>query len=297
MERRIGTVLAALLGLSACIATPSQVLGAPDCGIFEGLKSKIGADIVGNCLPLSPGDPDPSTRQTTKGLFVWEGRIDPSFTDGNKTWVLGPYNTVYQRLNTDPLYDWEETSLKNSAPKINKAPAFKPPEFNDPADQLNKAKALYCQYGDSEVCDALNRIPIKWVPLGPSIFARTNRYNSGNIEISVNQNLADNRVSVDVIAASALAQEGIAAVLLSKKFPGPLSRQQCQEVEIAGYNERARTWIGLYPDDIYPQSDPSLVSILGYDPRKLLNLLAVFYKAQGVLTPQNFPSDFARLCK
>ncbi len=39
--RRTGPVLAVLLSLSASFATPSQVLASADCGIFEGLRSKL----------------------------------------------------------------------------------------------------------------------------------------------------------------------------------------------------------------------------------------------------------------
>ena len=109
-HRFVALVVAGLLVLSAA---PTAV--AAECEFvlgFATLKTLIklseGQDRVGDCLESERFDPvrGEALQQTTGGLLVWHKADNwTAFTDGYRTWVIGP-DGLQSRLNTEQL-DWE----------------------------------------------------------------------------------------------------------------------------------------------------------------------------------------------
>ena len=101
--------LVALLGFALFLLLPTSVAAA-ECQFVLGfmtIRDLIGHDIVGECLENEHhneiGD---SVQQTTGGLLVWRKADNwTAFTDGYRTWIIGP-NGLVQRLNTE-RFEWE----------------------------------------------------------------------------------------------------------------------------------------------------------------------------------------------
>ena len=74
---------------------------------FASLRDQLGSDRVGDCLEDQISFENGDARQrTTKGELIWR-RTDSvtGYTDGYRTWMLGP-NGLESRLNTERL-PWE----------------------------------------------------------------------------------------------------------------------------------------------------------------------------------------------
>lgn len=102
--------LALTLGLVTLTNPPSNSVAASDCTFklgFKALAEQI-PQIVGNCLTdevYNPQNGD-STQMTEKGMLVWRKADNfTAFTDGNQTWINGPYGLA-TRLNTQ-RFVWE----------------------------------------------------------------------------------------------------------------------------------------------------------------------------------------------
>jgi hypothetical protein len=84
-------------------ATPCKfVLG------FALLRDQVGPNVVGQCVENEHADArsGDTVQKTTGGLLVWR-RIDnaAAFTDGQRTWIVGPRG-LQTRPNSE-LFDWE----------------------------------------------------------------------------------------------------------------------------------------------------------------------------------------------
>ena len=109
-HRFVALIVAGLLVLSA-----APTAAAAECEFvlgFATLKTLIklseGQDKVGDCLENERFDPvrGEALQQTTGGLLVWHKADNwTAFTDGYRTWVIGP-DGLQSRLNTEQL-DWE----------------------------------------------------------------------------------------------------------------------------------------------------------------------------------------------
>ena len=102
-------VLAALL--LALVGNASRpAAAAADCKFvlgFQALHAMI-PDTVGACVENEQHHPNQgvTVQRTTHGLLVWQKATNhTSFTDGYRTWVLGPLG-LQQRLNSEQ-FDWE----------------------------------------------------------------------------------------------------------------------------------------------------------------------------------------------
>jgi hypothetical protein len=99
---------------------------------FADLRHLIGAEVVGDCLEperfnLINGNAE---QRTTGGLLVWRKADNlTAFTDGYRTWLLGP-GGLHQRLNTDPPFEWERAPAAAPPPAPAPGPA---PMVGDPA--------------------------------------------------------------------------------------------------------------------------------------------------------------------
>jgi uncharacterized protein YjbI with pentapeptide repeats len=99
-------------GVAAQLAPPTDA----GCSISSGfgpLTGQIfldqGANIVGDCTQNPYADPTTwNILQPTTGGLLYLRSCDnaTAFTDGTHTWLLGP-SALQNRLNTDPLFDWE----------------------------------------------------------------------------------------------------------------------------------------------------------------------------------------------
>ncbi|MCY3784091.1 MAG: cache domain-containing protein [Chloroflexi bacterium] len=107
--------VAALLAMAFATFGAGRVsAGQPDCQFvlgFEALQAAI-PDAVGDCLENENHDPsDRITRQqTTGGTLVWHKASNwTGFTDGYRTWVIGPRG-LQQRLSIE-RFAWEPASI------------------------------------------------------------------------------------------------------------------------------------------------------------------------------------------
>ena len=105
--------LAALL--FALVGGAGRAAAAADCKFVLGFKTlqAMIPETVGACLENEQHQPGQGvTLQRTKnGLLVWQKATNhTAFTDGYRTWVLGPLG-LQKRLNTEQL-DWERDAEK-----------------------------------------------------------------------------------------------------------------------------------------------------------------------------------------
>ena len=102
-------VLAALL--FALVGSAGRATAAAaDCKFVLGFKAlhAMIPDTVGTCVENEQHHPSNGVtlQRTNNGLLVWQKATNhTSFTDGYRTWVLGPLG-LQQRLNTEQ-FDWE----------------------------------------------------------------------------------------------------------------------------------------------------------------------------------------------
>jgi hypothetical protein len=116
MLRRIRsccTLVALLLAQPTLLLHPLRAQAA-DCRFvlgFQTIHDLIPA-IVGDCLGDEQHDPltGDGSQATTGGLLVWRKAENyTAFTDGNRTWINGPYG-LQSRLNTERL-SWETLTI------------------------------------------------------------------------------------------------------------------------------------------------------------------------------------------
>ncbi len=75
---------------------------------FAAIREQIGAQVVGDCLENEGHNPEngDALQRTSGGLLVWRKADNvTAFTDGNSTWVNGPFG-LQRRLNTEK-FPWE----------------------------------------------------------------------------------------------------------------------------------------------------------------------------------------------
>lgn len=100
----------------AVLTTSSLLLGSPEPGLAQascqftlGFKDLHDAmpDVVGNCQDDPTTAPNGDLQQhTSRGLLIWRPPENwTSFTDGNTTWIQGPYG-LQQRPNSQH-FEWE----------------------------------------------------------------------------------------------------------------------------------------------------------------------------------------------
>src|SRR6185312_10117872 len=96
-----------LLGWLAVVISNAQAAAA--CQFQLGFKTLHDSvpDHVGDCIDNQDNATNGDAQQlTTKGLMVWRKADNwTAFTDGNQTWLMGPYGLV-ARFNTQ-RYPWE----------------------------------------------------------------------------------------------------------------------------------------------------------------------------------------------
>src|SRR5438094_188950 len=131
MRRRlvaVGLLAAVVAGTPGTLGAASP--GAPGCqltGGFRALHDQIG-DVVGDCLEDAHGDAASGSvlQRTTGGLLLWRARGSwTGFTDGQRTWVAGPFG-VQQRSSTE-RFDWEDALAPSPPPDA--APAARTGQF------------------------------------------------------------------------------------------------------------------------------------------------------------------------
>ena len=116
-----GPLAALLLTQPSAPALVEQVAGVAHavqrCQVVMGfalLEAHVGPSRVGQCLEDERFDPATATswQQTTGGLLVWKKAENVvSFTDGYRTWLLGPAG-VQQRLNIQ-RFCWESDAERS----------------------------------------------------------------------------------------------------------------------------------------------------------------------------------------
>jgi hypothetical protein len=111
--------LLSLLLLLELLAPSTTAYAQTDCDFklgFAALRVLAGADLVGDCLEDEHANPrnGDALQRTTRGLLVWR-KLDnfTAFTDGERTWVNGPFG-VQQRRNTE-RFDWEAIATPEPA--------------------------------------------------------------------------------------------------------------------------------------------------------------------------------------
>jgi Carboxypeptidase regulatory-like domain len=108
--RRIVSILAVLSSLSLpMLSTPAHRDGCSFSLGFAALRHLI-PHRVGRCLASARYDPrlGEVLQDTTGGVLIWRKADNwTGFTDGSRTWVLGPHG-LQQRLSTQRL-SWETT--------------------------------------------------------------------------------------------------------------------------------------------------------------------------------------------
>jgi hypothetical protein len=108
--RRIVSILAVLSSLSLpLLSTPARPEGCTFSLGFAALRHLI-PHRVGRCLANARYDPrlGEVVQYTTGGVLIWRKADNwTGFTDGSRTWVLGPHG-LQQRLSTQRL-SWEAT--------------------------------------------------------------------------------------------------------------------------------------------------------------------------------------------
>ena len=108
--RRIVSILAVLSSLSLpMLSTPAR---AEDCAFSLGFAAlhHLIPRRVGRCLASARYDPrlGEVLQDTTGGVLIWRKADNwTGFTDGYRTWVLGPHG-LQQRLSTQ-RFSWEAT--------------------------------------------------------------------------------------------------------------------------------------------------------------------------------------------
>ncbi len=108
----VSVSLLALLFSPLAVAHPT--FGAAQCRFELGFKvlHDLIPDIVGECLEdvhYNPSNGD-GLQETINGLLVWRKYDNfTAFTDGNHTWINGPYG-LQKRLNTE-RFTWERKTL------------------------------------------------------------------------------------------------------------------------------------------------------------------------------------------
>ena len=114
MNRQLQQVLtmAGALGflLLVFVGSAGRAAAAADCEFVLGFKAlhAMIPDTVGSCVENEQHhrDQGATLQRTTNGLLIWQKATNhTSFTDGSRTWVLGPQG-LQQRLNTEQ-FDWE----------------------------------------------------------------------------------------------------------------------------------------------------------------------------------------------
>jgi hypothetical protein len=117
-------ILALLLGFALLVPAPARAQAA--CGFrlgFAALRELAGADLVGDCLEDEHANPQngDALQRTTRGLLVWR-KLDnfTAFTDGERTWVNGPFG-LQERRNTE-RFDWEAVPAPTPAPPPTPSP-------------------------------------------------------------------------------------------------------------------------------------------------------------------------------
>lgn len=106
--RRRRAILVPVVALLVAITAPS--VQAADCRFvlgFAALRAAVGSAIVGDCLEDEHhGANGDALQHTTGGLLVWRKADNyTAFTDGYRTWVMGPFG-LQRRLNTE-RFPWE----------------------------------------------------------------------------------------------------------------------------------------------------------------------------------------------
>ena len=108
--RRIVNILAVLSSLSLpMLSTPVRPDGCSFSLGFAALRHLIPRR-VGRCLSSARYDPRLAEvlQDTTGGVLIWRKADNwTGFTDGHRTWVLGPHG-LQQRLSTQ-RFSWEAT--------------------------------------------------------------------------------------------------------------------------------------------------------------------------------------------
>jgi hypothetical protein len=96
---------------SSLTAVARAILPPPPCRVAMGfalLEAHVGPSVVGQCLEDEHFDPAAGTsmQRTTGGMLVWRKADNAlAFTDGYRTWVLGPFGL--QQRYAASRYCWE----------------------------------------------------------------------------------------------------------------------------------------------------------------------------------------------
>jgi hypothetical protein len=106
-------LLVLTLSLVAALLLPGPV-AAESCGFVLGFATlhDLIPDVVGPCLENEHHNPanGDALQMTTGGLLVWRKADNwTAFTDGNRTWINGPYG-LEERLNTE-RFPWERPAF------------------------------------------------------------------------------------------------------------------------------------------------------------------------------------------
>ena len=113
----IAWVLAAVVAalLLVLVGGAGRAGAAADCKFVLGFKAlhAMIPETVGDCLENERHHPGKgvTSQRTKNGLLVWQKATNhTAFTDGYRTWVLGPLG-LQKRLNTEQ-FDWERDAQK-----------------------------------------------------------------------------------------------------------------------------------------------------------------------------------------
>lgn len=111
-------ITSAAAGIEALQSRPAYAVSCRFTQGFGIIHDQI-SNIVGECLEdehYNPQNGD-ALQRTINGLMVWRKSDNfTAFTDGNRTWVNGPYG-LQSRLNTE-RFPWEEQGGRKQLPPV-----------------------------------------------------------------------------------------------------------------------------------------------------------------------------------
>jgi uncharacterized protein YjbI with pentapeptide repeats len=136
MRSRVPRWAALAAGAALCITSipplsaAAQTAATLDCpsAYFGHLAQTLTMEVVGGCLEAEHVIPNGNIEQRTANGLLYLRKCDnlPIFTDGNLTWLDGPYD-VMSRLNSDAPFDFETPDCPGPAPDTQQPAIPEPP--------------------------------------------------------------------------------------------------------------------------------------------------------------------------
>jgi hypothetical protein len=254
--RRALLLLIAVVTLQLAALPGSPALAASEFRLGFGTLASMIPDIAGS--PLEDEWHNPATGDTlqrsTAGLMVWRKADNwTAFTDGNRTWINGPFG-LQTRLNNQ-RFAWEAASPAPSAGTTTVAPPAAPA----PAAPAT-VEAWSELFQDQKLKDALSMAYTHapdWRPFADRAAERQTRVQWGSLPDNVGgltrTSISQAGLRVSIVISSRLQQEStqvVAAVLAHEAYHAATTdavrdSEACYLNEIAAYGWESYVWRSL----------------------------------------------------